>query len=357
MTALAPSPERSRPPTEAMLVANGAEGHVGYHWRQAAGELGLNFEWMEAAEAWRGPAWWRRWCWHVLGRRPPGLLRFECELLAKCRRLRPRLLLVSGITPPRARLLRELSVMGIKTANFLTDHPLNPAHRSAWFLRALPEYSVVFSPRRAMESELKHRLHCQRVENSCFAYNPAVHHSPTQDDIRAFTRHVAAAAVFIGAADEDRVRWLRGLPAAGLPVALWGGYWQRHAELAAHSQGMADASTCRAAVLQAGINLGLVRDANEDDHSMRSFEMPAVGGLLAMRHSSLHRQLFGAHGEAVFYFSTPDELVEACQLGLGLPLAKRLEMKQRCHAAVVRGRHRYVDRLSDMLSMLRDVAT
>jgi hypothetical protein len=53
--------------------------------------------------------------------------------------------------------------MGIKRFNFLTDDPFNRAHYAPWFLKALPDYDVVFSPRRANIQDLLN-AGCPRVE-------------------------------------------------------------------------------------------------------------------------------------------------------------------------------------------------
>lgn len=348
MSAAPPAPALENRPVDVLMVGHAAAGHVGCHWQKAAGQLGLNWHWMEASEAYAGPVWWRRLAWRLLDRRPASLLRFERELWQRCLGHRPRVLLVSGITPPRAALLRGLRNLGIRTVNFLTDHPFNPAHRSRWFSAALREYDSVHTPRAATLEALS-AAGCRRVRSLPFAYDPQAHRPPLEDEGGELPSGIGHSALFIGGADSDRAQWLRPLLDSEAPLALRGGYWQRWPEYAALAGGHADEAQMRALVAAAGVNLGLVRLANADDHSMRSYELAAIGGVLLMQDTSHHRRLFGPPGEAVWYASDPQELAMRAGELLRLPASVRQSMRERARRCVVNAANRYADRLRALL--------
>ena len=64
-------------------------------------------------------------------------------------------LLVTGIAPLTASALELLGKASVKVANYLTDDPFNEMHKSPWFLKSLPNYFTVFSPRRANLDDLR----------------------------------------------------------------------------------------------------------------------------------------------------------------------------------------------------------
>lgn len=337
---------KSRP--EVLMVAHAAAGHVGAHWRRAVQQLGLRWQWKEASEAYFGPRLIRRVLWHALDRIPARLWSFERELLELCQQQRPRLVLVSGITPPRAALLARLRALGIKTANFLTDHPLNPAHRSRWFLRALRQYDFVFSPRRATLQQLAD-LGCRQVDWLPFAYDPQTHGPPSPQECADPSLGLPGKAVFIGGADADRVAWLGGLMRGSESLSVWGGYWDRWPGFAAAARGHATPEQMRALVAQAGVNIGLVRLANEDDHSMRSYELPAIGGLLLMQDTLEHRRMFAACPQDVLFAATAQELEQRVHEALQLPASRRVAMASAARRCIVGGGNSYRDRLMQIL--------
>src|SRR5205823_10084645 len=135
--------------------------------------------------------------------------------------------------------------------NYLTDDPLNQVHCAPWFMKALPYYDHVFSPRRANLEDLR-RLDCPAVSYVPFAYAPELHFpepSATPEEQERF----AAEAVVAGGADCDRVPYMAALIRAGFKVALYGGYWERYPETKAHARGHAAPQTLRKAIREAKV--------------------------------------------------------------------------------------------------------
>lgn len=330
-----------------LLTANPAPTHVGRHLLNAARSLGWQVEIMDVNAAFAGPPLLRRLCWHVLGHRPLRLRRFSRTLEARCRVLKPDLVLATGIAPLDRTALITLKGLGIPVANFLTDDPWNRSHRAPWFMEALHNYAHVFTPRHANEEELR-ALRGPGVSWLPFAYAPEEHHAPrvvTPDDRRRWGHLVA----FIGGADADRVAAVRALIQAGVPVGLWGGYWKEHPDLAPYAHGHADEEQCRRIVASAGVNLCLVRRANRDGHSMRSYELPAIGGCLVVEDTEDHRRLFCTPESAVFIrldsHGWPLKVRELLQA----PEQVRAAMRLAATRVVANGTNTYASRLVAIL--------
>ena len=115
-----------------------------------------------------------------------------------------------------------------------------PSHRAAWFLRALPEYGAVFSPRRSNLRELAD-AGCERTTYLPFAYDPAIHFTETLIDSPTTEDQV----VFVGGADEDRAPYCQALIEADLRLGIYGNYWERFPVLKRRWRGYADLVTAR----------------------------------------------------------------------------------------------------------------
>src|SRR5205085_1718904 len=95
-----------------------------------------------------------------------------------------------------------LSRADIKVVNYLTDDPWNRAHWAPWFLKALPHYFAVFSPRHANVYDLE-KLGCQHVSYLPFGYDPELHFpEEAAPDER---KSLEVDLLFVGGADKDRV--------------------------------------------------------------------------------------------------------------------------------------------------------
>jgi spore maturation protein CgeB len=326
-----------------LIIGNPQPTHVGLHFLEAAKSLSWEVVLMDLAEAYAAPVWVRRACWHLLGHRPARLGAFSAAVVERCRMFRPDCVLVTGIAPVSEAALKEIATMGILVANFLTDDPWNRQHRAPWFMRALPRYRHVFTPRHANEADL--RAHgVKSLSYLPFAYAPEDHHPPASLSDEERSRWSGLVA-FIGGADADRVAMVRVLVRARVPVGLWGGYWKEQPDLAAYAHGHADAETCRKIVAAAGANLCLVRRANRDGHSMRSYEMPAIGGLLLVEDTPDHRTLFGPDGEAVLYFTQMADLAGRASVALAMTEVGRELLRQKARQKVVSCGNTYAERL------------
>jgi len=332
-----------------VLVGNPGPEHVGRHFHDAADELGIETVFLDLRRAHASPL--QKVSWHLRGHRPGRLQAFSRDVVRACRDVHAACLLVTGIAPPSASALAEIASLGTVCMNFLTDDPWNPAHHAAWFVRALAHYDHVFSPRTANIEDLR-ALGCPGVSYLPFAY-AAAHHvrllnagpggqDPTCD------------VVFVGGADRDRVGWVSALLRAGFGMECYGGYWDRFPETRGCARGMAAPDRLADVLRRGKVVLCLVRRANRDGHSMRTFESAAMGACMLVEDTEDHRRLFGPDGEAVRYFRNREELVDRAGWLVG-DEAERSRLAATAQALVIGGSHTYRDRLRSMLdAFVRD---
>ncbi|GAC1365320.1 MAG: hypothetical protein NVSMB32_08750 [Actinomycetota bacterium] len=327
------------------LVLVGVPGpeHVGRHFHDAARGLGVSTVFLDVRSAYASPL--QRLSWHVGGHRPSGLRSFSRQVVGACRETQATWLLVTGMAPPSAAALAEIGSLGVLRLNFLTDDPWNPAHRAPWFMEALPHYDHVFSPRTANLEDLR-ALGCP-VSYLQFGY--AALHSDQSLRAASAVQAPTCDVVFVGGADRDRVAWVTSLARAGFSVECYGGYWHSFAETRACARGMAAPAQLAEVHRRGRITLCLVRRANRDGHSMRTFESAVMGACMLVEKTEDHCRLFGADGEAVRYFTSHQELVEKTGWLLG-DENERQRLAGAARALVVGGRNSYGDRLESILA-------
>ncbi len=289
------------------------------------------------------PRWLRQFNWYLRGHRPTRLRQFGALVVQEARRWNPDLLLATGIAPLERPALARLCADKIPAVNFLTDDPWNPAHRAPWFIQSLREYATVMSPRRSNLMELS-RAGCKKAIYLPFAYDPFLHfievdHCPTPSD---------PDVVFVGGADRDRKPYFVALAGEGIHLAIYGDYWDRIRELKPFWRGYADPMTLRRISRRARICLCLVRQANRDGHTMRSFEAAAMGGCLLVEETPEHQEIFGPDGVAVVYFRSICQMQERVRWLLDHD-AERRRLARAAHFRITQGGNTYADRLEKIL--------
>jgi hypothetical protein len=155
--------------------------------------------------------------------------------------------------------------------------------------------------------------------------------------------------LFAGGADADRLEYIRALIDAGIRPILFGNSWNRIPWAAPFYHGFISIEDQRYLVSRVPSCLVLVRRANRDGHSMRSYEIPAMGGCMITEDTPDHRSMFGEDGVSTRYFTTTDELVIQTRRLLDNP-ALRVELAAESRRRITAGRNRYADRLESMLA-------
>jgi hypothetical protein len=329
-----------------LVVGNQGGTNIGWSLYNSSEQLGLRSEFRNALEAYQAPRWLTKFSWMMLGHRPARLGRFSHEVLTTCVRFQPRWIITTGLAPIAHGTLEEIGNLGIRRLNYLTDDPWNPAHHAPWFLRSLPRYDVVFSPRRANLDDIR-EAGCPRVEFLPFGFDPRYFH---REQLPTNAPNAESAdVIFAGGADSDRIPYIAALVRTGLRVDAFGDYWERYPDTKACARGHASPDVLRWATAHAHVALCLVRRANRDGHVMRSFEVPAIRACMLTEDTAEHREIFGPDGENVVYFCTVDQMVDRLRWLLAHD-AERVRLADAAHGLIVNGKHTYRDRLETMLA-------
>jgi len=331
--------------TRLLIVGTDQPGHMCRFLTAAARELGIEVQAMDIGPADARTRLVRSLFWRLNGRRPARLGYFGARVAEKCASFRPHVVLTTGRAPLDSSHINALSGLGAKVINYSTDDPWNPTMRSQWFISALPFYNTIFSPRRENFDDFR-RCGVQSLHYLPFAYDKNVHRPWPIGEAPGD----ASDVLFVGGADADRRPLISALIDAGLNLALFGGYWNRYPESRNHWRGLADQDTIRAASASAKVCLCLVRRANRDGHTMRSFEAAAIGGCILAEDTADHREIFGPEDYAVRYFKTISDMVHQAK-ALVAQVETRRRLSDNLRERLAARNDTYTDRLAAMLQL------
>jgi hypothetical protein len=187
------------------------------------------------------------------------------------------------------------------------------------------------------------------------------------------------AVGFLGGWEPRREHLLHAIVAVGVDLNIRGGHWEflcdgnwtlrRHIILKqlagsdgfrihrdqllgqAWRGGEVYADDYARALTGARIGLGLLRKVCPDQHTTRTFEIPACGSLLLADRTEEHTQFFDEGREAEF-FASRDELVDKVKFYCSNETS-RGRIARAGYERCIRGRYAYVYRLSTALQELR----
>jgi spore maturation protein CgeB len=183
---------------------------------------------------------------------------------------------------------------------------------------------------------------------------------------------------FLGGWEPRRERLLHAVAATGVDVKIWGGYWdfvydgkwtlRRHIILRqlaggdrfrfhkdyllarAHQGGEVYADDYARALTGSRIGLGFVRKVCPDQHTTRTFEIPACGSLLLADRTEEHQKFFEEGTEAEF-FASCEELLDKVKFYCGHESARK-RVANRGYKRCKESGYAYVCRLRSALQEL-----
>ena len=188
------------------------------------------------------------------------------------------------------------------------------------------------------------------------------------------------AVGFLGGWEPRRERLLHTVAAAGIDLKIWGRYWEflrdgrwtprRYVVLQqlagkdrfrfhsdellsrAHQGGEVYADDYARALTGSKIGLGFLRRVCPDQHTTRTFEIPACGSLLLADRTEEHQELFEEGKEAEFFASCEELLEKVRFYSTNEPARERVAKAG--YGRCIRAGYDYVHRLRTALDAVLD---
>ncbi|KTE41486.1 MULTISPECIES: CgeB family protein [unclassified Sphingopyxis] len=254
------------------------------------------------------------------------------QLLAAVDAARPDVLIVFKGVDYTPALLRQIAARGVKLVNYCSDHPFRfflAGAGNANVRDSISAYDLYATYSGPIAREL-----AEAYPGLGVAVIPFGH--AVEDDL--YTELATEAEVLRGCfnanPDEERAAAIRLLTENGVAMDVYGWGWEKFVK-----QGPmlgiypVERDIAMLRILRRyRFQLNMFRPHNEGSHNLRTFEVPAVGGISLAPDSPEHREFF-VEGRDAFYFADPDEMLVKAQALLAMPVAEadgvRIAARQR----------------------------
>jgi spore maturation protein CgeB len=215
-------------------------------------------------------------------------------------------------------LVRFLKKRCTAVTCYNADNPFVTRDRRKWriALQALPYYDSFCTPR-ASSMEQAYARGAKHVIWFTQAADEVVHR-PREFNVEDSKKYSSDVA-FVGTWMPERGVFVAELLKAGVPIKIFGANWTKAAEYeqikpAIVINGFLGDEDYVRAIQYSKILLGMLSEENEDLHTGRSVEIPAIGSLLCAKRTEQHISMYVKGCEAVFW----DGAVECTRICLEL---------------------------------------
>lgn len=336
--------------------------------------MGHEVRGVHTIEPWHQVSWLRRQVQRRLGRGSV-VEEINRRVLEMARAFRPDLVWAEKQEYLSVETIEALRALGARLVHFTPD----PYFYLDWKRTALMDAAI---------GAFDVLVYCKAYERADYeaigkpliymplGYCDVVHRPLPSDDPRW-----ACAVGFLGGWEPRRGQMLHGVAASGVDLKIWGAAWdfvrdgrwtlRRYMVLkqlagdepfriasdpviaAALQGGEVYADDYARALTNARIGVGFLRTAWPDQHTTRTFEIPACGSMLIADRTQEHEEFF-AEGKEAEYFGSEGELVDKVRFYAGNEAARSAIAAagmKRCET----GRYAYIHRLADALARIEQL--
>lgn len=287
---------------------------------------------------------------------------FQEAIIRKARITIPELALFCPGRNVRKETLELLSKI-CPTAAYMNDDMFNTSNRWKGFDEAVRLLSVIVTTKSFNVKEFQ-SIGARQVFYLPNAYDPTIHRAArlSKADRNRYGGEVAFVGTFRRERADELARLLCLRPQTDLRV--WGGGWEKMERFDNYLRHHRWESLCKCvkggelwgvnmskALGGASICLGLLNHANRDQHTSRTFEIPASGGFMLAERTPEHLEMF-REGEEAEYFSSTEEMVEKVSFYVSHPQIRK-RIARAGHRICLQGKNTYVDRARSMLQFFR----
>ncbi len=193
-------------------------------------------------------------------------------------------------------------IVGWSMDNIYLNH-----NRTNELIRTAPYYDYYYTSKKIniVNNELK-TMGFKKPRFYHQGYDPSIH--LPENKSKSFFK---GKVVFIGYAENDRFEKMNYLAMNGIEVHIWGNGWKtyikKHENIHIHNRELRGKEYSEA-LSNSLISLCFLRKLNRDQHTSRSFEIPACRGFMLAERTDEHLTYFKEDEEAA-YFNDKHELL------------------------------------------------
>jgi len=276
------------------------------------------------------------------------------QLIKDCEEIKPDVLCIFKGMEIYPSTLKEIKNKGIKLANYNLDHPFNYVGKGSGnknVLDSIELYDLHISYSQYIIKELS-----QKFSKIKTAYLPFGHHDYV--DKLKFEDREEDAVCFIGYGDKERAKKIKIILKEGFIVHLYGPKWDKYLNKKEHHNlrifdGVFGMDYWRTIKLYR-IQLNILREHNVNSHNMRTFEIPAVGGIMLSEYTD-EQESFFKNGKEAFYYKSEKELIYIISKLLNMSQTESKEIRINARNRSIQSRYSYINRSQEFYKILNKV--
>ncbi|MBV4357848.1 CgeB family protein [Pinibacter aurantiacus] len=237
--------------------------------------------------------------------------------------------------------LQWIKSRGIRLVNYNPDNPFIFSGRGSGnsnITNSIGLYDLHFT----YNHEIKERLQKD--------YNALVEDLPFGFEINdsvfseAQNQEEINKACFLGNPDKERAALVNGIAESGLPLDVFGNDWKsfvKSENITVHEPVYKDDlwKTLR----RYRVQLNMMRVHNENSHNMRTFEIPAIGGIQLAPDTVEHRFFFN-EGKDIFLYKSIDDCIQKVKALIALPASEAEQIRVNARRTSIENKYSYRDR-------------
>lgn len=239
--------------------------------------------------------------------------------------------------------LLRIKEKGILLVNYNLDHPFK--YVSNWsgnknVLDSITLYDLHFSYSQKIIQELVH--HYPGINTAYLPFGYSLHE---EDFNQIVNLPEIKRAAFVGYADKNRAAFIRKMLQASIPIDVYGQNWNQYLKESEKLKIYPPAFGLEYwRVLRSyRIQYNIFRPHNHLSHNMRSFEIPAAGGVMLAPVSPEHQQFF-ENGKEAFYFTDEEDAIELSNILLKMDESQIRNIRTQSRKRSVESKYSYADR-------------
>ncbi len=348
------------------------EGQTSLMRMKALRRLGHEVIGVHTNEAWMQASWFARQ-WQRRLQIGPVIDAINAKVLAAARRFQPELVWGEKQEYLRVETLHGLRNLGARLVHFTPD----------------PYFFLDWKRTRLMDAAMKEfdaLVYCKSYERTSYeamgkplVYMPLGYCDEVHRPLPSNNPRWHCDLGFLGGWEPRREELLALLVEAGQDLKIWGGYWDflqdgcwslrrkiildqlaggaayrihRNEKLVACWQGReVYADDYARALTGSKIGIGFLRKVCPDQHTTRTFEIPACGSMLLADRTPEHMEFF-AEGKEAEFFSSKEEMLDKARF-YSRNTSVRERIAQGGYDQGIKGGYSYIVRLRSVLSVLR----
>lgn len=158
---------------------------------------------------------------------------------------------------------------------------------------------------------------------------------------------------FVGAPDKERTAFIKTIVESELPMNVYGPLWHKWLKpskyLRIHNAVYND--DLWRVLRKYRVQLNLLRPHNRNSHNMRSFEVPAVGGIMLAPRTDEHLKFFEEDKEA-FYFQNQNECITRLRYLLKMNTNDIGIVRENARNRSIKSKYTYQNRTAQLITLL-----